>query len=250
MQVTCTVTDRNGNPVADGTVVRFRIVDAGTNLPDGLISPAVATTTNGRTTATVTASNKAGLHIIEAQVFDAQGNPVLRATREIFFSGTPYRITLDTAGIAADPFRSAWDFVQREIFQHLQFQHTDVDQNGQVQGTFQYDNWYINTDPRVYRATRVDYRAQLVDQNLNPVPDGTTINFELRPGNASLSVTSATTQNGWTSAPKPLSYTGIMTGGTNRSIELLFAWTTDGLPATRIDTFQYIHIHDPNDGVL
>lgn len=251
--VTCLVTDRNGNPVADGTPIRFRILDAGTNLPDGSISPAMAFTANGRATATVRSSTNPGLHFVEAVVYDANGNPVIKGTRELFFSGAPYRITLDTAGQAADPFRSANDFLQGELFQHNQFRHTDIDSQGN-RYPFQFDNWYINQDPRDFRSTRVDYRTQVLDQNLNPVPDGTTVFYEVIGGGPpSLTVTSAPTQNGWTSPPRSGSaawYTGYVSGGTNRSTTTLRTYVVEGLPSPAIlRTYQIIHIHDPNDGI-
>jgi adhesin/invasin len=79
--LTATVTDQDGNAVADGTVVSFT-----TNL--GNISPASATTVNGVATATLS-STVAGVAVVTATVGS------LNATTQVTFTaGAPFSVTL------------------------------------------------------------------------------------------------------------------------------------------------------------
>jgi hypothetical protein len=237
-QVTAQVTTKTGEPVSDGTTIKFRILDKATRRTDGLVNPGTTTTVNGRATTTITASDRAGIHLIRAEVYDSQGNVVLDAEREIYFSGNVHQITLETSynyygnmppgNSRAYPrlrFRSSYVVGVGEIFPHGDPTLT------YTCGADPLDNamWQDLDNPDDFIA----YRAQVLDQNGLPVPDGTTVVFS---SGFDLSVTSATTTNGWTTLPP--GWTGQVTEGDQCVCAELRATVFRGL-GTPIDVSTY-----------
>jgi adhesin/invasin len=233
------VTTEDGDPVADGTTIKFRILSKASGRPDGRVTPGTVGTTNGVANTTVYSSDQAGVHVIRAEVYDAEGNVVFEAPRDIYFTGNVHQILLDTSynGLSISlRQRTSYVVGVGEIYPH----NTNSPPRPSYVPADCSDNWYINQS-----GDGIRYRAQALDENQLPVPDGTTITFWVA-GNASLSVPSAPTRNGWTTTPE--GWTGTMTGGDTCVCHTLYAETflSPG-SASVVRTYQRVYVLDTNN---
>jgi len=236
--VNAQVTTKTGEPVSDGTMVKFRILDKATGLTDGRVQPGTAQTVNGRVTTTVYSSDHAGVHLIRAEVFDGKGNVVLSAERDIYFAANVHQITLETTYNAAGDippgsgnpditaglrFRSSYVVGVGEIYPHV-----DPD--------MPYDNgYYAGLSPEDYCLGR----AQVLEQNALPVPDGTRVDFT---PTDRVDPDTATTTNGWTTLPP--GWTIRISGGQAGDTFWLWAVVVSGIGAPdTTSTYHVFHVY-------
>lgn len=239
------VTTKNGDPVSDGTMVKFRILDKATGLTDGRVQPGTTQTVNGRVTTTVYSSDHAGVHLIRAEVYDGEGNVVLSAERDIYFAGNVHQITLETTYNAfgdippgsGNPsigaglrFRSSYVVGVGEIYPHGDPDMAD-------------DNGYYADPPGDYFLAR----AQVLEQNALPVPDGTQVDFwitEDAQGHARDYHTDPDvgfTTNGWTTLPP--GWTVEVSGGSAGDRYRLWAGVVSSIGVPDVtQTYQWVSV--------